>query len=395
MDREIVAFIPARGGSKSIPLKNIKNFCGKPLIFWCLQAAVNCSKINKIYVSTDSDEIKNVVESFNFKNVLVISRLPETSTDFASTESVMLEFAGKHIFDDIVLIQLTSPLLETKDLDIALTKYIDSDFDSLLSVVRQKRFIWEEKDNIVKPVNYDPINRPRRQEWSGYFVENGAFYITSRKSFDLSKCRISGNIGIYEMNEETYFEIDEPEDWFIMEELKSKREIIKNIDISDCNLLITDIDGVLTDGGMYYDDGGDKFKKFNTKDGKAIELLKKIGYKVMFLTSEDSNIARKRGEKLKVDYCFIGVSDKDTFIKRFFLENKDFNYDKTVYFGDDINDLDVMKKCRYKACPKDAVSDIRNISNFISDKSGGEGCLRDMYEKIFKDNINVAKSSGD
>ena len=135
----------------------------------------------------------------------------------------MLEFAEKFEFDNIILIQATSPLLETEDLTNGLEKFFQKKYDSLLSVVKQKRFIWNEIDGAAVPQNYNPLERPRRQEWDGYFVENGAFFITSRDKLLESKCRISGKIGLYEMTEETYFEIDEPSDWLIMEQLKRKQ----------------------------------------------------------------------------------------------------------------------------------------------------------------------------
>lgn len=214
------AFIPVRGGSKSIPLKNIKNFCGKPLVYWTAKAANDCERISEVYIATDSEKIFEVVKSFNLDKVKVVGRSSETAKDTASTESAMLEFAENFEFDNIILIQATSPLLETEDLTGGLEKYFQGDYDSLFSVVRQKRFIWQEIDSVAVAQNYNPMKRPRRQEWEGFFVENGAFYVTSRQNLLKSKCRISGRIGLYEMPEETYFEIDEPSDWLIMEQLK-------------------------------------------------------------------------------------------------------------------------------------------------------------------------------
>ena len=213
-----IAFIPVRGGSKSIPLKNIKKVAEKPLVYWVLKAAANCEYIDRIYVSTDSDIIKDTVEKMDMKKVRVISRSKESASDIASTESAMLEFAESYEFDNIVLIQATSPLLQTKDLDGGFQLFQSENTNSVLSVVRQKRFIWDEdEDGFAVPQNYDFYNRPRRQDFGGYYVENGAFYITSKKSLLESRNRISGKIRFYEMEETTYFEIDEPNDWVIIE----------------------------------------------------------------------------------------------------------------------------------------------------------------------------------
>ena len=116
------AFIPVRGGSKSIPLKNIKTMNGKPLVYWTVKAACECRDIDIVYVATDSNKVRKAVNQLKAENqelfckMEVISRSPETASDTASTESAMLEFAGKYEFDNIVLIQATSPLLTAKDL---------------------------------------------------------------------------------------------------------------------------------------------------------------------------------------------------------------------------------------------------------------------------------------
>ncbi len=217
------AFIPVRGGSKSIPLKNIKLLMGKPLVYWVAKAASECKYIDTIYIATDSEEIKSTINSLNINKVQVIPRSEETATDFASTESAMLEFANNYDFDNIVLIQATSPLLKCKDLDNGFNKFYEDGTDSVISVVRQKRFIWRTDENgYAAPVNYDVYNRPRRQDFDGYFVENGAFYITSKKDLLKSKNRVSGNIVPIEMDEKTFVEIDEPSDWIIIEELMKR-----------------------------------------------------------------------------------------------------------------------------------------------------------------------------
>ncbi|MEH7383527.1 acylneuraminate cytidylyltransferase family protein [Bacillus sp. JJ1533] len=218
-----IVFIPIRGGSKSIPLKNIKLINGRPLVYWSLDAAVRCKEVDKVVVSTDSKDIKEVIDRYDSEKVIVINRSKEVSTDTASTESVMLEFVEKYDFESIILVQATSPLLKSKHLSQGIDKFNQPEIDSVVSVVRQKRFLWQEKCKTANPVNYDPFNRPRRQDFQGYLVENGSFYITSRQRLIDTKCRISGNIGIVEMPEETYFEIDEPTDWTIVEGLMKRK----------------------------------------------------------------------------------------------------------------------------------------------------------------------------
>lgn len=217
-----IAFIPVRGGSKSIPLKNIKLINGKPLVYWTVKAAQDCENIDEIYISTDSQDIRNTVLEFQMSKVKVIERSPETATDEASTESAMLEFAGQNEFDTIVLIQATSPLLTKVDLEKGFGVFKQPDVDSVLSVVEQKRFMWAEEAGYVYPTNYDVYKRPRRQDFEGFLIENGAFYITSRQKLLETQNRISGRIKAVKMKEASYFEIDEPSDWMIVENLMKK-----------------------------------------------------------------------------------------------------------------------------------------------------------------------------
>ena len=130
----------------------------------------------------------------------------------------------------------------------------------LFCCCKSKRFYWDENG---KALNYDICNRPRRQDFKGSLVENGAFYINSVENIIKTNNRLSGKIGLYEMPEYTFIEIDEPEDWDIAESIM-KRNLQRNInlDFSKIKIFLSDVDGVMTDTGMYYTENGDEFKKF-------------------------------------------------------------------------------------------------------------------------------------
>ncbi|MDD6827439.1 MAG: HAD family hydrolase [Oscillospiraceae bacterium] len=375
-----VAFIPVRGGSKSIPFKNIRCFCGKPLVYWTTLAAQNSQSVDVIYIATDSGIISEVVNSFGFTKVKVIGRSDENSSDNASTESVMLEFAEKYDFDNIVLIQATSPFLTSDDIDGGFELFYSGNADSVLSAVKQKRFNWNiGDDGSFYPLNYDFMCRPRRQDFDGYYTENGAFYITSRQKLIETKCRISGRIKIYPMCNDSFFEIDEPSDWIIMEHLMRNRQ--NKVSINKIKLFVTDCDGVLTDGGMYYTDQGDVMKKFNTRDGMGISLLKTHGIITALITGENSQIAKKRAEKLGFDRIFIGVDDKAELLKKICAEYRIF-LSETAYIGDDINDIECIRICGSSACPADADEKIMNCVDYVCRRNGGCGAVREFAELI-------------
>lgn len=380
-----IAFIPVRGGSKSIPLKNIKLINNRPLVYWTLDAANNCELIDKIVISTDSEIIKNCVNNYRSDKVEIFNRSLETATDTASTESAMLEYAEKYEFDNIILIQATSPLLIADDLKRGIEEFGKKGVDSVLSVVRQKRFIWNINEGKLESQNYNYLNRPRRQDFDGFFVENGAFYITSRKDLLNSKCRISGSISYVEMPEESYFEIDELSDWIIIEQLLRKRERnLKNDNLRRIKLLLTDSDGVLTDGGMYYSENGDELKKFNTKDGMAFQLLKSRGIKIGIITGEHRKLIQNRAEKLDVDELYMGIKDKMSVVKML-CEKYGLTLDEVAYIGDDINDIEVIKKVGFGCSVNDAMKSVKNIAKYVTKANGGEGAVREVAEIILQE----------
>lgn len=378
-----VAFIPVRGGSKSIPLKNIKEVAGKPLIYWTAKAANDARCIDRVYVATDSDVIKDVVEGFALPKVHVITRSEESSTDTASTEAAMLEFAPRYNFDNIILIQATSPLLTAEDLDGGYSLYEEKSTDSVLSVVRQKRFNWEpNKNGYAKALNYNPFHRPRRQEFDGYYVENGAFYITSKSMLIESRCRISGNIRVYEMKEDTYFEIDEPTDWIIIEQLLKKRiKIDREIAWENIKMFLTDCDGVLTDGGMYYSENGDEQKKFNTKDGMGFKLLKEKGIITGIITGEKMSLNSRRAKKMHIDELHQDVQDKLSVISQLCDKYK-ISMEEVLYIGDDINDIEAIKRVGVGCCVSDAMEDVKKVAVYVAKHRGGDAAVREIIDFI-------------
>ena len=381
----VIAFVPVRGGSKSIPFKNIKLFCGKPLVYWTLKALEDTQGVDKIVLATDSIEIEEVVASFDFNKVILYSRLPENAVDTASTESVMLEYInnsdiGKN--NVFILVQATSPLLTSKDIATGLDTF--KQYDSVISCVRSKRFIWSEDG---KSLNYDFKNRPRRQDFNGMLLENGAFYISTVDQILNSSNRLYGNIGVCIMPEYTAVEIDELEDWMIAESLM-KRFILKDEPKNNfgksIKLFVTDVDGVLTDAGMYYSESGDELKKFNTHDGMAFQLLREQDIKTAIVTSEITKIVENRAKKLKVDYLYQGKKHGGKLNAVLEIcEKENISIDEVAYIGDDINCFELLSRVGLAACPSDALVKIKNIENIIClTKKGGEGVVREFVELL-------------
>lgn len=378
-----IAFIPVRGGSKSIPLKNIKPLNDKPLVYWTAKAANDAACVDKVIIATDCDAIHDAVRSFDLPKVELYDRDSENAQDGSSTESVMLEYLGKADLKDddaFFLIQATSPLLKHEHIEFMYKKMLFEKADSALSCVRNKRFYWSEDG---KSLNYDYRARPRRQDFCGLMMENGACYINTVGNIKRDENRLSGKISVYEMPEYTATEIDEPDDFLIIEKLMKKYGSEKTVK-PEIKLFLTDCDGVLTDGGMYYAADGTESKKFNTKDGMAFELLRKAGIKTGIITSEETEIVRNRAKKIKADELFMGVKDKLSVVKGL-CQKYNITLKNVAYIGDDINDISVLSVVGIAACPADAQNEVKQISGIcVMSKFGGQGCVREFVERLLK-----------
>lgn len=202
----VVAVILARGGSKGIYRKNIIDLNGKPLLYYTVKACLD-SKVDETWVSTDDDEISQIASALGAK---VLLRPAQLASDTSTSESALLHFAESVEFEQVVFVQPTSPLLKSEHIDtgIALMQQCDSVFSAYIQHWTPK---WT-KTMPAKPIGWDPEHRPRRQDAPEVYVENGAFYITSRKALLESKLRFSGQIGVVEMTLGESYQIDTHDD---------------------------------------------------------------------------------------------------------------------------------------------------------------------------------------
>ncbi len=217
-----VAIIPARGGSKGLPGKNILPLAGKPLIVWSIEQAIASSSVDRVIVSTDDSEIGRVSE---LAGAEVIHRPENISGDEASSESAL-----QHVMDtlaergeapdNVVFLQCTSPIRPPGCIDQAFEEYASKGADSLLSVTPSHRFFWKlSTDGYGEPQNYDPLHRPRRQEMDNAYQENGSIYIFSRAMFERTGSRLGGEVALFVMEEQTSYEIDSSTDFAIVDML--------------------------------------------------------------------------------------------------------------------------------------------------------------------------------
>ena len=151
----------------------------------------------------------------------------------------------------------------------------------------------------------------------------------------------------------------------------------------DIKYFVIDVDGTMTDSGIYYDIYGNELKKFNTKDAAAFFALHQIGVKIIVLTGRECKATTRRMKELKVDYLFQNIREKNIFLKEFMKNNRILK-DEIGYIGDDLNDLSAMNLTGYIACPMDSCLEIKNKANYISNLKGGQGAVRDIIEHYLR-----------
>jgi len=384
-----VAYMPLRGGSKSIPGKNIRPLAGIPLFAWSLQSAIDSGCFDEIWVGTDDAAIRAAVEARFSGRVHLFERSPETCSDEASTESAMLEFAREVGFDVICLVQATSPLTVAADFVAARMHFLTNDADSLVTATPTKRFFWTPSG---VPLNYDPVMRPRRQDFAGSLVENGAFYFTRRDILEQQQCRLGGSISVYEMPAETVLEIDEPEDWERAQAILEQRQPNDAAGrISAIQAFVSDVDGTLTDGGMYYGPDGEALKKFNTRDAMGLQRIRQAGIRLCVMTQEQSEAVHARMRKLKIDNYHPGVHDKLTLLHKI-AQDWDLPLEAIAYMGDDLNDLACLETAGYAFCPQDASPEVRAVADYVTHHHAGSGAVREACDLLLARTILGIKS---
>ncbi|SFD02727.1 acylneuraminate cytidylyltransferase [Algibacter pectinivorans] len=378
-----IGFIPLRKGSKGIPNKNKRKMVGRPLFTWVLGEAV-FSNLDEVVVYTDDQSIIDfITKEYHWTNkVKAVLRSAESASDTASTEFAILEYCESinYNFDVFCLLQATSPFTRKEDINICLEK-LNEDYDSALTVVNTHRFLWDKNG---KALNYNPKERPRRQDFEGLLIENGAVYATTKDSLKSTKNRLGSNIAVVQMAEDSLHEIDSETDWTVVEQLLIERQ--KQAKQSKkITHLVLDVDGVFTDGTITYTKDGEHTKGFDMRDGMGLEILRQFNIKVIVMTSENSELVVKRMQKLQIEDVFLGVKDKYTLLNNI-IKEEDISLSNVAYIGDDVNDLTNICSVGWSITPNNATDIVKHNADVVLSKNSGAGAIREACQFIMNYN---------
>ncbi len=393
--REVLAIIPARGGSKGVPGKNIYPISGKPLIAYAIEAALGSRCVNRLIVSTDDKKIAEVSSTYGASTV---QRPVDISGDVHQSELALLhvldhlEANEKYVPEWLIFIQCTSPLILSEDIDEAYKVANTGEYDSVFSAY-EEHFMgrWQYgKNHTVNPVNYKPNKRPMRQELPVEFVENGAIYVMRIEQLKKTRTRFGEKCGVSIMPLERSLQIDTLEDIALIEKIVNgcDKSNVKSFpdtlhrQLGKLKLVIVDFDGTMTDNKVLVDQDGREQVACNRSDGWGVRLLKNKGIKVVCVTSEQNSVVLRRCEKLGIE-CYNGVLEKGVKISEI-CEKNGVVPEETAFIGNDINDIAALKMVGIPVAVKDAHIDAKMHSKIVLNRCGGEGVVQEFAELLIK-----------
>lgn len=340
-----------------------RKFLGRPLFCWVLAEAI-FSELEEIFVATDDDEIQHFIsKNYNWtKKINVISFDSKTN----SVEAFNSFKTEKSKTGDIVcLLNIFSAFVSKADINRGLSKVSDQKTTHAISVVELENKIRNEDGSITMGVQ------------NSRFLENSALLFEKIGGENLKTSEL------IKMPVETIFPISE-KNWESNETIIANK-LISEKETKSIKFLILDVDGVFTDGGVYYDENGELSKRFDIRDGMGLEILREHGVQVAVMTSEDSALVKKRMEKLKIEHIFLYAKDKHSLLQNF-LEQQNISRGEIAYIGDDVNDLANLCSVGWSFCPQNATNSVKPFVDIILSQNSGNGAIREATERILNYN---------
>lgn len=384
---EVVAVIPARGGSQGVPRKNLRPVGGMPLLARAITSALAASRIDRVVVSTDDAEIAAVARAWGAE---VVDRPAEISGHTASSESALLHALDELELDDgvLVFIQATSPFIDPLDLDAAVVRVVDGDADSLFSAVESWGFVWRDGPDGAVGVNHDLRVRPRRQDRELEYLETGAFYVMRIAGFRDAGHRFFGRVGIAVVPEHTAIEIDTE----LQLEMSSALASLVAPPVSiDVDAVVTDFDGVHTDDHALVDQDGRELVAVSREDGMGVSLLRRAGVPLLILSTETNPVVSARARKLGVD-VIQGLDDKAAALADW-AAREGIDLARVAYVGNDVNDLGCLELVGWPVAVPDAHPRVLAAARVILGRRGGDGAVRELAERVLQSTDRTTRTT--
>ncbi len=393
--RRVVAVIPARGGSKGIPGKNLRTVGGVPLVARAIAAARSSRMIDVVVVSTDDAEIAHVAGQAGAE---IVDRPARLAGDTASSESALLH--ALEALDArgaapavVVFLQATSPLIDPLDLDEAVRRVVDREADVIFAATESHAFLWRDgaPHEGVIGVNHDRATRPRRQDREREYRETGAFYVMDVEGFRAARHRFFGRVAVQLVPERHGLDIDSPADLELARAVAAIDEEAAgdestDTDAIDVDAVVTDFDGVHTDDSASVDQDGRETVRVNRADGHGVRLLRDAGLPVLILSAERNAVVAARAAKLRVEVVH-GVDGEDARgdkgdVLRAWADRVGVGLDRVAYVGNDLGDLPALAIVGWPIAVADAHPLVRAAARTVLATRGGDGAVRELAERV-------------
>ena len=375
----VVAVIPARGGSKGVPGKNVARVGGVPLVSRAVTAARAAGGIDEVYVSTDDAAI---AEAALAAGARIVDRPADIAGDLASSEDALLHALDVIQADGapvgvLAFLQATSPFIDADALGRAVARVTQGGEDAVFSAYETHGFLWRLTPDGAEGVNHDKSFRPRRQDREAQFQESGAFYVMDAAGFRAARHRFFGRVGLEQVDAIAGLEIDDPH------ELEAARVLAPLFDrhgIGPIDALVMDFDGVHTDDLAEVHQDGSEAVTVSRSDGMGLAMLRDAGLPMLILSKERNPVVEARGRKLGIETVY-GADDKVNILRQW-SEHRGFSLSKVAYVGNDVNDVESMASVGWPVTVPDAHPAARAVARIHLTRPGGRGALRELAEMI-------------
>ncbi|MEU7025524.1 acylneuraminate cytidylyltransferase [Streptomyces sp. NPDC015232] len=375
----VLAVIPARGGSKGVPAKNLAPVAGVPLVGRAVRACLGAPAVTDVVVSTDDPAIADAARAFGAE---AVRRPDELSGDTASSESAVLHamdaFEATHgrAADVVLLVQCTSPFLTATEVDETARRITEGAADTAFTAAPAHGFLWRDTEAGATGVNHDKAHRPRRQDREPEFLETGAVYAMAADGFRTRRHRFFGRTELVVTDPARVLEVDDPHD------LARARALAPLLDepvtpvLADVDAVVLDFDGTQTDDRVHIDADGREFVSVHRGDGLGIAALRRAGVPLLILSTEQNPVVAARARKLRIPVLH-GVDRKDLALKQW-CDEQGIDPQRVLYAGNDVNDLPCFHLVGWPVAVGSAHDSVRAAARAVTDTPGGSGAIREI-----------------
>lgn len=369
--------IPARGGSKQVPRKNLEPIAGVPLVARAIAAARATPGIDQVVVSTDDREIARLAVEHG---ATVVDRPASLAGDTASSELALLHALEQ--FSDVetlVFLQATSPFIDSAALGNAIERVSSGANDVVFSAFETYAFLWRHTSNGAVGINHASSVRPRRQDREPDLHETGAFYVMNASGFREARHRFFGRIGVELTDERSAIEIDTADQLQLAKAIAGMVQTDSDIDV---DAVVTDFDGVHTDDTAQIDAKGGERVVVNRGDGLGIRLLSEAGIPVLILSTEEHPVVAARAAKLRVEAKH-GVANKEAALAEW-ASARGIDLGRIAYVGNDINDLGALSIVGWPIAVPGSHPSVLSAARIVLGRRGGAGAVRELAERVLR-----------